>query len=124
METPARAALTLRTPGPGGRKARGAIEELIEPDPGSGWPALRDALSHMTWGYVRWLADPAGTSGEPEVRLSSWDELGHYRRPAKIFAHATLHERQHHADVNTLLSRLGIEVPIVEFRFALRGRGL
>lgn len=92
------------------------------------------------------------------MRLSSWDELGHYRRrvwgrvreyldslgeddlttpremnvdgdmlvcsPAEIFAHATLHERQHHGDVNTLLSRLGIEVPIVEFLFALRGRGL
>jgi uncharacterized damage-inducible protein DinB len=35
-----------------------------------------------------------------------------------------LHERQHHGDVNTLLSQLGIEIPIVEFRFALAGREL
>jgi uncharacterized damage-inducible protein DinB len=112
----------------------------------------------MTWAYVRWLADPAGTSDEPEVRVASWDELEDYRRrvwghareyldalndgdlarpremnvdgdmlvysPAEIFAHAMLHERQHHGDVNTLLSQLGIEVPTVEFRFSLQGRGL
>jgi uncharacterized damage-inducible protein DinB len=44
--------------------------------------------------------------------------------PAEIFAHAMLHGRQHHGDVNTLLSQLGIEVPTVEFRFSLQGRGL
>jgi uncharacterized damage-inducible protein DinB len=43
--------------------------------------------------------------------------------PAEILAHAMLHERQHHGDVNTLLYQLGIEVPIVEFRFSLQGRG-
>jgi uncharacterized damage-inducible protein DinB len=43
--------------------------------------------------------------------------------PADIFVHALLHERQHHGDVNTLLFQLGIEVPIVEYRFSLtRGR--
>jgi uncharacterized damage-inducible protein DinB len=133
-------------------------EVLAQPVVGSGWPALRDALSHMTWAYARWLADPAGTSGAPEVHISSWDELEGYRRrvwenvrayldslsddelvtpremnvdgdvlvysPAEIFAHAMLHERQHHGDVNTLLSQLGIEIPIVEFRFSLAGRGL
>ncbi len=133
-------------------------EVLTRPAPGSGWPALRDALSHMTWAYVRWLGDPTGTSGRPEVRLSSWDELEDYRRrvrgnmreyldslgedelmtpremnvdgdplvysPAEIFAHVMLHERQHHGDVNTLMYQLGLEVPVVEFRFSLRGRGL
>jgi uncharacterized damage-inducible protein DinB len=131
---------------------------LTKPAPGSGWPALRDALVHMTWGYVRWLADPAGTTDEPAERVASWDQLDAYRRrvwghvreyldslgddellairgmnvdgdllrysPAEIFAHAMLHERQHHGDVNTLLSQLGIEIPIVEFRFSLQGRGL
>lgn len=43
-------------------------------------------------------------------------------RPADIFVHVLLHERQHHRDVNTLLYRLGIEVPIVEYRFSLPGR--
>ena len=42
--------------------------------------------------------------------------------PADIFAHTLLHERQHHADVHTLLYQLGIEVPIVEYRFSLPER--
>jgi uncharacterized damage-inducible protein DinB len=42
--------------------------------------------------------------------------------PADIFAHTLLHERQHHGDVNTLLYQLGIEVPIVEYRFSLPER--
>lgn len=35
--------------------------------------------------------------------------------------HATsvlLHERQHYGDLNTLLYQLGVEVPIVEYRFS------
>jgi uncharacterized damage-inducible protein DinB len=129
---------------------------LTKPAPGSGWPALSDALSHMTWAHVRWLADPTGTSDEPEVRVKSWDALEAYRRrvlgyareyldslgdgelltpremnvdgetlvysPADIFVHALLHERQHHGDLNTLLYQLGIEVPIVEYRFSLPER--
>jgi uncharacterized damage-inducible protein DinB len=131
-------------------------ELLTQPAPGSGWPALRDALAHIIWAYVRWLADPAGTSEEPVERVESWDELDAYRRrvrdhvrgyldslgddelvtpremnvdgetlvysPADIFVHALLHERQHHGDVNTLLFQLGIEVPIVEYRFSLPER--
>jgi uncharacterized damage-inducible protein DinB len=126
---------------------------LREPAPGSGWPALRDALTHIVWGYVRWLADPAGTSDEPAERVESWEELDAYRRravghareyldslgdgelltpremnvdgetlvysPADIFVHAMLHERQHHGDVNTLLYQLGVETPVVEYRFSL-----
>jgi uncharacterized damage-inducible protein DinB len=42
--------------------------------------------------------------------------------PADIFAHTLLHERQHHGDVHTLLYQLGIEVPIVEYRFSLPER--
>jgi len=130
--------------------------KLTEPAPGSGWPALRDVLTHINWAYVRWLADAAGTTDEPVPRVTSWDELGAYRRrvrdharayldslgddelvtpremnvdgetlvysPADIFAHSLLHERQHHGDLNTLLYQLGIEVPIVEYRFSLPER--
>jgi uncharacterized damage-inducible protein DinB len=132
------------------------VELLTKPAPGSGWPALRDALTHVVWAYVRWLADPAGTSDEPAKDVRSWDELEDYRSrvlaharayldslgdrelmtprhmnvdgetmryaPGDIFMHALLHERQHHGDLNTLLYQLGIEVPIVEYRFSLPER--
>jgi uncharacterized damage-inducible protein DinB len=130
-------------------------EVLMQPAPGSGWPALRDALTHINWAYVRWLADPAGTSDGPVEGVKSWDELeayrlrvrGHARQyldslgngelltpremnvdgetllysPADIFVHVLLHERQHHGDVSTLLYQLGVEPPIVEYRFCLPG---
>ena len=55
-------------------------ETLVKAVPGSGWPALRDAFVHINWAYVRWLAEPAGTSAiEPEP-ITSWDELEDYRR--------------------------------------------
>jgi uncharacterized damage-inducible protein DinB len=129
---------------------------LTRPAPGSGWPALRDALAHINWAYVRWLADPAGTTDEQMERVESWDELEAYRRrvrdhtreyldslddgelsalremnvdgqtrvysPADIFVHVFLHERQHHGDLNTLLYQLGVEPPIVEYRFSLPER--
>jgi uncharacterized damage-inducible protein DinB len=128
-------------------------ETLIKPAPGSGWPALRDALAHTNWAYIRWLEDPAGTTDRLVKDVESWDELDAYRlevrghareyldsldeeellapremdvdgeprrySPADIFVHVFLHERQHHGDVNTLLYQLGVEVPIVEYRFSL-----
>jgi uncharacterized damage-inducible protein DinB len=131
-------------------------EVLTQPAAGSGWPALRDALAHIVWAYVRWLADPAGTTDEPVERIDSWDDLEEYRRrvrdhareyldslddgelstpremnvdgetlvysPADILVHVLLHERQHHGDLNTLLYQLGIEIPIVEYRFSLPER--
>jgi uncharacterized damage-inducible protein DinB len=131
-------------------------EGLTKPAPGSGWPALRDALAHIVWAYVRWLADPAGTTDKPVERIESWDDLEDYRRrmrdhareyldslgddelstpremnvdgetlvysPADILVHVLLHERQHHGDLNTLLYQLGIEIPIVEYRFSLPER--
>jgi uncharacterized damage-inducible protein DinB len=54
-------------------------EMLVTPAPGSGWPALRDALVHINWAYVRWLADPNGTSATPPEQIDSWDELEDYR---------------------------------------------
>jgi uncharacterized damage-inducible protein DinB len=129
---------------------------LVRPAPGSGWPALRDALAHINWAYVRWLASPKGTTDEEVEDIDSWNELDAYRRrqrdharasfdalddlelatprevdvdgepmwysPADIFAHTLLHERQHHGDLNTLLYQLGIEVPMIEFRFSLPDR--
>ena len=62
-------------------------EMLIKPAPGSGWPALRDALAHINWAYVRWLADPNGTSKEPVECVTSWDELDGYRRRVRSHAH-------------------------------------
>jgi len=59
---------------------------LTDPAPGSGWPALRDALTHTNWAYVRWLADPTGTTDEPMERVESWDELEAYRR--RVRGHA------------------------------------
>ena len=131
-------------------------EMLTRAAPGSGWPALRDALTHINWAYVRWLADPDRTTDEPVPDITTWEELDAYRRrvrdharasldalrddalevpremdvdgepirysPADIYAHTFLHERQHHGDLNTLLFQLGIEVPIVEFRFSLPPR--
>lgn len=144
------------------RKYEGAIrplgdDVLTKPAPGSGWPALRDALAHINWAYVRWLADPAATTDEPVEQVATWDELdasrrrvrGHARAyldslddrslstpremnvdgetlvysPADIFVHTMLHERQHHGDLNTLLFQLGVEVPLVEYRFSLPDRG-
>jgi hypothetical protein len=61
-------------------------EVLTEPAPGSGWPALRDALAHINWAYVRWLANPAGTTDEPVERVESWEELEAYRRRVRVHA--------------------------------------
>ena len=128
---------------------------LVKPAPGSGWPALADALAHLNWAYVRWLASPHGTSDGAVEAVRSWDQLESYRRrvrdhaqtylnglgqhelvearemnvdgemlaysPADIFTHVLLHERQHHGDLNTLLYQLGLEVPIVEYRFSVAG---
>ena len=131
-------------------------ELLTRPAAGSGWPALRDALSHINWAYVRWLTNPSETTDKPVELAESWNQLEDYRRrvrsharkylgslgdeellapremnvdgetmlysPAEIFAHVFLHERQHHGDLNTLLYQLGLEVPVVEFRFSLENR--
>jgi uncharacterized damage-inducible protein DinB len=61
-------------------------DTLTRPAPGSGWPALRDALTHIVWAYIRWLADPAGTTDESVERVESWDELEAYRRRVRDHA--------------------------------------
>ena len=73
----------------------GAYEEAIRPlgddmltkaVPGSGWPALRDALGHINWAYIRWLANPSKTTDAPEEQPASWDELNAYRRRVRDHA--------------------------------------
>lgn len=131
---------------------------LTRPAPGSGWPALRDALVHINWAYVRWLSDARATSDRPPEDVSTWEELDGYRHRlrtaarsaldaltdtglytpramevdgetlrysrSEIFVHVLLHERQHHGDLGTLLYQLGIDAPIVEYRFSLPDRRL
>ena len=63
---------------------------LRMPAPGSGWPALRDALAHINWAYVRWLANPAGTTDEPVKDVTSWDDLDAYRRDVRDHARGYL----------------------------------
>ena len=130
-------------------------EMLARPAPGSGWPALRNALGHILFGYDRWLAILTGTS--PAVfdagSARSWEDLEQHRRevrgrfrdcldalsdaeltapremnvdgetlrysPAEILTHLLLHERGHHGDISTLLYQLGVEPPVVEYRFFL-----
>lgn len=53
---------------------------LVNPVPGSGWPALRDALAHANWGYDRWLADPARTSDAAVEPVNSWADAEAFRR--------------------------------------------
>jgi uncharacterized damage-inducible protein DinB len=65
-------------------------ELLTKPAPGSGWPALRDALVHTNWAYIRWLADPAGTTERPVERVESWDELDAYRHQVRAHARGYL----------------------------------
>ena len=131
-------------------------ERLCEPMPGSGWPALRDALMHISWAYERWISDPERVTTDVSFDMQStrsWEDIDQYRRkvrghsrqyldslsdselttaremdidgeslmfsPADIFAHALLHEREHHGDISTLLYQMGVEPPIVEYRFYL-----
>ena len=55
-------------------------EALVKPVPGSGWPALREALAHVNWGYDRWLDDPVRTSAVDVEPVNSWDDVEAYRR--------------------------------------------
>lgn len=63
---------------------------LTKPAPGSGWPALRDALVHIVWAYVRWLAEPGRTSHIEPEEIDSWDALEDYRRRVREHSHEYL----------------------------------
>lgn len=128
--------------------------DLTKPAPGSGWPAVRDCLAHMCFGYDVWTLRLDG--GPPTVfdprAAASFAELDAYRSkvvgrlrvclanltdealqtdrdvqthggevlrytPAEIMAHAVVHERAHHGDLSTLFYQLGLEMPMVDYRF-------
>jgi len=55
-------------------------EALVKPVPSSGWPALRDALAHVNWGYDRWIAEPSHTSDIPVEPVNSWADAEAFRR--------------------------------------------
>ena len=55
-------------------------DALVKPVPGSGWPALSDALAHVNWAYDRWLADPARTSEIAVEAVASWGDAEAFRR--------------------------------------------
>src|SRR5207253_1085513 len=88
--------------------------KLTEPAPGSDWPALRDALVHINWAYVRWLADPARTAvvredATTDVTLAArrgFDLLLQHRHPGPHVLHADEredernHQRSHAAHLD------------------------
>src|SRR5919197_4461124 len=60
--------------------------KLVRAAPGSGWPALRDALAHINWAYDRWIADPTRTSDLPVSDIRSGAEVEiHRRRVRAVF---------------------------------------
>lgn len=61
-------------------------ELLVQPAPGSGWPALRDALVHICWAYVRWLDDPLSTTERAPEQVETWTALNDYRRRVREHA--------------------------------------
>lgn len=61
-------------------------DTLTGPAPGSGWPALRDALGHINWAYVRWLANPDATTKSEVPPIASWKDVEAYRRRVRDHA--------------------------------------
>ena len=55
-------------------------DALVRPVPGSGWPALRDALAHINWAYDRWLTDPTRARDIPIESVLSWGDAERFRR--------------------------------------------
>ncbi len=63
--------------------------------------------------------DPLTDSGLATVRPMNIDGEMLLYRPADILTHVLLHERGHDGDIDTLLYQLGVEPPVVEYRFSL-----
>lgn len=126
--------------------------DFSRPAPASGWPALRDCLSHLAFGYNVWMTrldghpvdsfDP-GSADRAAVedyfrrcreRFRSFleslgtEELdaerdidtrdGIYKYTvAEVLSHILVHGRAHHGDVSTLFYQLGLEMPMIDYRF-------
>ena len=76
-----------------------------------------EAYRHRVRGHARAYLDSLGDGELVTPREMNVDGETLLHRPADIFVHVLLHERQHHGDGNTLPYQLGIETPIVEYRF-------
>lgn len=129
--------LTKPAPGSGWPSLRDALVHIVwayvrwldEPDRTSAtppeqidtWEALEDYRRRVRTHSRRYL-DSLSDEDLAAVRDVNIDGNTMRYSPADIFAHALLHERQHHGDLNTLLYQHGIDVPIVEYRFSLADR--
>ena len=85
------------------------------------WDELNDYRRRVV-GHARGYLDSLGDSELSTRRVMNVDGETMLYSPAEIFVHVLLHERQHHGDLNTLLYQLGVEVPMVEYRFSLSER--
>jgi uncharacterized damage-inducible protein DinB len=94
-------------------------EEPVEPV--DSWPEL-EAYRRRVRDHARAYLDSLGDDELVTARDMDVDGETIRYSPAEILVHTLLHERQHHGDLNTLLYQLGIEIPIVEFRFSLPAR--
>ena len=82
------------------------------------WSDL-DAYRRRVRDHARRYMDSLGDEAlQRRGEMNVDGNIRHYS-PADILVHVMLHERQHHGDVNTLLYQLGMEVPVVEYRFSL-----
>jgi uncharacterized damage-inducible protein DinB len=82
------------------------------------WDEL-EAYRRRVRGHARDYLDSLGDGELLTPREMNVDGETLRYSPADIFVHVLLHERQHHGDLNTLLYQLGVEPPIVEYRFSL-----
>lgn len=97
----------------------GTTEEPVERV--TSWAEL-DAFRRRVRDHARAYLDSLGDDELVTAREMSVDGEPRWYSPGDIFVHVFLHERQHHGDVNTLLYQLGIEIPMVEYRFSLPDR--
>ena len=81
------------------------------------WDEL-DAYRLRVRGHARAYLDSLDDRSLATPREMNVDGEALVYSPADIFVHTMLHERQHHGDLNTLLYQLGVEVPLVEYRFS------
>ncbi len=93
----------------------------IEPEPVNSWDDLESYRRRVRVGFREYLSSLSDSELTAPREMNIDGEPMQYS-PADIFVHVLLHEREHHGDINTLLYQLGVEPPIVEYRFSLPER--
>jgi len=91
------------------------------PDQINSWDELEDYRRRVRDRFREYL-ESLSDNELTEPREMNIDGNPMWYSPADIFVHVLLHERQHHGDLNTLLYQLGVEPPMVEYRFSLSDR--